>query len=68
MKKLYMMEKLTSKFNYYWRALEDIVHKKVFDQFTKLIVLLKLGSNGSLLITKEFSVRSYTVTHYSIYW
>ncbi|KAM3135405.1 hypothetical protein pb186bvf_012424 [Paramecium bursaria] len=47
------------------KALEDIVHKKVFDQFTKLIVLLKLGSNGSLLITKEFSVRSYTVTHYN---
>lgn len=45
------------------KTLEEIVHQKVFVTYPKLIVLLKLGSNGSLLITKDYSVRSYTVTH-----
>lgn len=42
--------------------LTKVIHEKVFSKYPNLIVLLKLGSNGSMLVTKDFSVRCYTVT------
>ena len=42
--------------------MERIVHEKVFIKYTDIIVLLKLGSKGSMLVTKEFSLKCPTVT------
>ncbi|CAD8169824.1 unnamed protein product [Paramecium octaurelia] len=42
--------------------LSKTIHDKVFTRYPDLIVLLKLGSNGSMLVTKEYSVRCQTVT------
>lgn len=35
-----------------YRFLVNVIHEKVFTRYPNLIVLLKLGSNGSMLVTK----------------
>lgn len=36
----------------YYRFLTNVIHEKVFTKYPNLIILLKLGSNGSMLVTK----------------
>lgn len=45
--------------------LTKVIHEKVFSKYPYLTVLLKLGSKGSMLVTKDFNVRCYTVTQQS---
>jgi sugar/nucleoside kinase (ribokinase family) len=42
-----------------------IVQEKALIHYPNLVVILKLGANGSLLISKEYTVRVFSATHYS---